>query len=154
MPDGQNAAFANEGSISQILSSTALLGTYTLSLFIGGRCDSHPINNYTVELFAGSTSLASDNGNLVSSLTGTGCGRFVQDTLTGTVSSSSLGPLKIVLSATNSTSTPDLNQAAFDDVTLNFQPAGNTPEPGTLILFGTGLLGLVHRLRRKRFAQS
>jgi hypothetical protein len=157
-PDGTNVAFVNNGSISQILVSTALLGTYTLTVDIGGRCaaNSAPISNYTVELLAGSTAIVSDNSSLVPSLaspSGNGCGTFVLDTLTGNVTSSSLvgQSLKIVLSATGS---GDTSQAAFDDVTLNFQPAANTPEPGTLTLLGSGLLGLVHRLRRKRFAQS
>lgn len=155
-PDGTNVAFANNGSISQILSGstgTAGLGSYTLSAFIGGRCDV-PITNYTVELFAGSTPIASDSNSLVPSLASpSGCGTFVLDTLTGNVTSGSLvgQPLKIVLSATGTNNT---SQATFDDVTLNFQAAATTPEPGTLTLLGSGLLGLVHRLRRKRFCRS
>ncbi len=155
VPDGESVAFVNNGSISQVLSgSTAGLGTYTLSLSIGGRCDV-PITNYAVSLFAGSTLIASDNSSLVPSLAqpaGSGCGTFVLDTLTGATSSSLVGdPLEIVLSATGSNNT---SQAAFDDVTLNFQSASATPEPGTLALLGSGLLGLAHRLRRKRLVRS
>ena len=155
-PDGTNVAFANNGSISQILSGstgTAGLGSYTLSAFIGGRCDV-PITNYTVQLFAGSAPIASDSNTLVPSLApGAGCGKFVLDTLTGNVTSSSLvgQSLEIVLSATGTNNT---SQATFDDVTLTFQPAATTPEPGTLTLLGSGLLGLVHRLRRKPLVQS
>jgi len=43
--------------------------------------------------------------------------------------------------------------ATFQAVLGTTTPA-TTPEPGTLTLLGSGLLGLVHRLRRRRFAQS
>jgi hypothetical protein len=152
-PEGTNVAFANDGSISQTLSSMAVLGTYTLSLYVGGRCDI-PINNYTVALTAGATVIASDTSTLVSSLTGTGkCSRFLTDTLIGTVTDSSLGSDQLVLTLSE-TGGGNTNQAAFDDVTLNFQPASTTPEPGTLILFGSGLVSLAYRLRRKRYVQS
>src|SRR5271167_4891059 len=53
VPDGTTVAFANNGSLSQVLTSNAGLGTYTLTLSVGGRCDVG-IGNYTVQLLAGS----------------------------------------------------------------------------------------------------
>ncbi|SRR5260370_29643595 len=39
--------------------------------------------------------------------------------------------------------------AIFDDITLNSSTPGTTPEPGTLVQMGSGLIGLVGALRRK-----
>ena len=121
VPNGESIAFTNNGSISQILTSTAQLGGYTLSLEIGGRCDV-PINNYTVELLAGATVIASDSNSKVSSLatpSGSGCGTFVADTLSGNVTAPLVGEaLEIVLSSTGSS---DTSQAAFDALSLGFQ---------------------------------
>jgi hypothetical protein len=151
VPDGTNVAFTNEGSISQILSGSMVgLGTYTLGVYIGGRCDSHPINNYTVTLLAGgSTPIASDSSTLVPS-----CGTFVLDTLSGTTNSSLVGEsLEIVLSSTNLPGDTDHYQAAFDKVSLDFQPAATTPEPASFFLMGSGLLAMGGILRRRIFGR-
>ncbi|HVP50063.1 MAG TPA: PEP-CTERM sorting domain-containing protein [Candidatus Bathyarchaeia archaeon] len=42
------------------------------------------------------------------------------------------------------------NQIVFDDVTFGSATPG-TPEPGTLVMFGSGLLGVAGMLRRKFF---
>jgi len=41
------------------------------------------------------------------------------------------------------------NQIVFDDVTFGSSTPGNTPEPGTLVMFGSGVIGLAGLLRRK-----
>lgn len=41
------------------------------------------------------------------------------------------------------------NQIVFDDVTFGSATPGNTPEPGTLVMFGSGVIGLAGMLRRK-----
>ena len=144
-PSGTNVGFLDSGSISQILSSTVALGTYTLGVYIGGRCDI-PINNYMVQLLAGgSTVIASDSNSLVPSLTGSGCGTFMHDTLTGTVSNGALvgENLKIVLSATGSN---DTTQTAAASIVIDFQELPpSVPEPATWVLTALGV-GVLLRL--------
>lgn len=41
------------------------------------------------------------------------------------------------------------NQIVFDDVTFGSATPGSTPEPGTLIMFGSGVIGMAGLLRRK-----
>jgi hypothetical protein len=46
------------------------------------------------------------------------------------------------------------NQIGFANVTIGAAsvPTGATPEPGSLVLMGSGLLGLAGAVRRKLFA--
>lgn len=41
------------------------------------------------------------------------------------------------------------NQIVFDDVTFGSATPGSTPEPGTIIMFGSGVIGMAGLLRRK-----
>jgi hypothetical protein len=156
-PGGNNIAFANNGSISQVLSTDAAVGTYTLTVEIGGRCNNAPINNYGVELVAGSSNVLvsdSDNSSILNGTSGDNCGKFLTDTLTVTLTSGSTGlgePLEVVLSATGS---GDTTQTAFAETALDFESPSTTPEPSSLTLFGSGLLAMAYLLRRKRVAQS
>jgi hypothetical protein len=66
-------------------------------------------------------------------------------------------PYYTVGSSTLATSGGTLSLTSFSgDATFSAVLGATTaaPEPGTLTLLGSGLLGLVYRLRRKRFAQS
>jgi len=42
------------------------------------------------------------------------------------------------------------NQIVFDDVTFGSSSPGNAPEPASLMLLGSGLIGLATKLRRRR----
>jgi hypothetical protein len=151
VPNGESVAFTNNGSVSQILGSTAQLGGYTLSLDIGGRCDV-PNTNYTVELLAGATVIASDNNSkvpLLATPSGSGCGTFVADTLSGNVTAPLVGQaLEMVLSSAGSN---DTSQATFDALSLTFQgSSSSTPEPGSLGLALVGAIPLAVGLLQRR----
>jgi hypothetical protein len=155
VPDGTNVGFTNDGSLSQILGSSLGLGTYTLSLYIGSRCDSHPLTNYNVELLAGGNLIGSDSSNptILSELA---CGdktigSFVLDTLVIPVPSSPFvgDPLEIVLSSIDNgdMGIGDDFQAAYDAVSLNYSGGSSSaPEPASWLVTAAGL-ALVARRR-------
>jgi hypothetical protein len=114
--------------------------TYELRVEVGSRLDGYFPTGYRVALFAGSTLLSSE-----SSLN-PAPGDF--DTSLVTYASGALNPLagqalRIELFSAGS-------QANFDNVRLDAsQGAGApVPEPGTLLLLGAGLAGLVRRRSR------
>ncbi len=49
----------------------------------------------------------------------------------------------------NCTATPQYQQVPSESFTILGTPAGTTPEPGSILLFGSGILGLAGVLRRK-----
>ena len=58
-PDGQNAAFSKDGTISQVLAATlAANTTYTLRIDVGHRLDNPPFLGYSVQLLAGGAILS------------------------------------------------------------------------------------------------
>ncbi len=60
-----------------------------------------------------------------------------------------LGPFAVTGQGTAvATASPFLNGFEFSSITLNFENASATPEPGSLLLFGTGALMAWRRLRR------
>jgi PEP-CTERM motif len=135
-------AFADDpgSTISQIVGPTVQNGvTYTLQVDIGARKD-FPMDA-TADLKFGTTVCNPASGSAPS----VGGWSTITATCTGT------------LATAGEHITIELNtigkQGDFDNVRLT-DSVTTAPEPGTLILFGTGLLGLVHQLRRKRFAQS
>ncbi len=154
VPNGQNVAFTNDGSLSQILGSNLALGTYTLSIYIGSRCDSHPLTNYNVELLAGGNIIGSDSDN-ASILSDLACGNktvgsFALDTLVIPVASSPLvgDPLEILISSVDNgdMGVGDDFQAAYDAVALNYSTASsNVPEPVSWLLTAAGLAIVLRR---------
>jgi PEP-CTERM motif len=96
----------------------------------GGAAD------YTITGFSGGTAVYTQMG----SLSGSTAGTFV--TLDGTDQSTSITSFTIALSG-------NPLGVNVDNIDLNTVPASVTPEPSTLALFGTGILGLAGAARRK-----
>ena len=136
-PDGSMIAYTNAGSLSQDLTGISLQAnsTYTLSVFVGDRLDGET-TDYSFSLLAGTTVLNTfaSNNSLITP------GTFQQEFLTfSTGSSVPTGDLSIVLSSATA-------QADWDDVALSVAPNSdptNTPEPGTFMMLGAGILGLI-----------
>ncbi|MHC5006975.1 MAG: PEP-CTERM sorting domain-containing protein [Planctomycetota bacterium] len=136
VPDGENTAFSNGGTIAQILSAVLEVNTvYSLEVEIGNRPET-PFPGFAVQLWAGDNLLAED----VSSFEPPGQGfttslvnyvALPEDTMAGQTLQIRLVSLGI--------------QVNFDDVRLNGSPL---PAPGALALFG--LAGLGCRRRRRR----
>jgi hypothetical protein len=144
-PSGPFMAYSNGSTISQTLTGVSLLpdSVYTLSVYVGDRLDGEN-TSYSVSLDAGATVLNTFSG-LTSSITpGTFQQEFVTFTTGGTVTP---GDLSIQLTSAGL-------QTDFADVDLTVQPVGDdpvgTPEPGTCLMLGMGLLGILGLAVRKQ----
>jgi hypothetical protein len=147
IPGGVNvAAVGNDAAAGEITQDLGIAPqantTYTLSVYVGQRTDTPP-TAYSVDLLVGSSVVASVSSPLP------GDGAFVLVSTSYTSGSSpGVGDLSIELASTGAP------QVDFDNVALDAtsSPSG-VPEPSTLTLFGTGLLGL-GALNRRRKAKS
>jgi hypothetical protein len=78
---------------------------------------------------------------------------FIGDGLTGTGSGSiqdfyaPTGATRLFLGSTDGSGW--YNNGGYQDVTITYSGNSATPEPGTMIMFGSGILGLAGVLRRK-----
>ena len=140
IPDGNQIAWSNGGTISQTLSGTLQTNTvYTLSAFVGNRLSVN-FPGYSIGLYAGGNLLASNSG--VTPADGT----FAPVTVSYT-SGISVTPgqaLEIRLTSLSGFQ----GQTNFDNITLD---AASIPEPSAILgLLGFGLLGIASKLRQKQ----
>jgi hypothetical protein len=139
--DGVNAAWIWSGYISQVLTTTlAASSNYNLAVDVGWRSDMGA-PQYMIQLLAGGVVLAQDSTSAQPT-----AGTFATANLS--YSSGASGPLigqALEIRLYNLGS----SQAQFDNVRLT-DPPSEVPEPATLALFGSGLVGLAAMFRRRR----
>lgn len=144
-PDGNQVGYIgggaplviDPGSFSQVLGPTAIAGdAYHLGVYVGARGEGYTLGDYTIELLAGATVLASVTDPVAPS-----AGTF---DLTGLSylakpGDGALGALTIVLSGGTSAHGTAYGQVAFDDVTLSYNAV---PEPSTWVMMALGFGGI------------
>jgi hypothetical protein len=140
IPNGNQVAWSNGGTISQTLSATLQANTiYTLGAYVGNRLSLN-FPGYNIGLYAGGNLLASNSG--VTPADGT----FAPVTVSYT-SGISVTPgqaLEIRLTSLSGFQ----GQTNFDNITLD---AASIPEPSAILgLLGFGLLGIASKLRQKQ----
>jgi hypothetical protein len=145
IPDGVQTAFNNGGLITQTLGSTYVANTtYTFAGFVGQRLDV-PLPSFGLDLYAGNVLLTPGFSSVAP-----GAGKFAAVSITFNTSSnpSVIGqPITIGLAAV-----ANGGQVNFDALTLNATSNGPTaaPEPATLVIMGSGLLGIALLRRRSQ----
>lgn len=140
-----NVTFTKGPYISQTIENYSLTANtlLTLSVDVGWRFD-QTLPQYAVQLWAGNYLLASESSTSLIQ------GGFVTAMLEYNVTDLNpyLGqPLTIVLTNPQGGSFPQVN---FDNVRLNNDPTTAVPEPSTLLLLGSGLVGFGYFIRRRR----
>ena len=141
LPDGVQTGYSNGGAISQALSALQNSTKYTLQVDVGKRLDCCTAFGPVVQLFAGSTLIATApavNPGLGNFLTATAMyTSLASDPLAGLA-------LKIVLDSSGT-------QTDFDNVRLDATAAagpGPVPEPSAAGLLGLGL-GVLFLVRKR-----
>jgi hypothetical protein len=140
IPGGVNVAAVGDPGNAEITQDLGFAPapntTYTLGVSVGQRTDA-ALTSYYIELLVGSTIVASTTSPIP------GPGTFVLVTAAYNSGTSPGGQdLSIVLGASGG------GQADYDNVTLN-TASSTVPEPPSLMMFGSGIVGLAGVLRRK-----
>jgi hypothetical protein len=135
-PDGANVAWTWNASLSQTLSAVVQANHhYTLEAYVG-KVSIEPVHYY-VEL------VAQESGAVLAAVEGDATYlTFNLVKVNFTATDQHLGEhLKVVIGNT------DFTEIDFDNVTLT---SSSAPVPSSLLLLGSGLLGLAGYLRRKK----
>jgi hypothetical protein len=140
IPNGNQVAWSNGGTISQTLSATLQANTvYTLGAFVGNRLGLN-FPGYNIELYAGGNFLASNSGVPPTD----GSFGYVTVDYTSGISVTPGQQLEIRLNSLSGFQ----GQTNFDNITLD---AASIPEPSAILgLLGFGLLGIASKLRQKQ----
>ena len=135
VPDGEQSAYINEGYIDQTVSLPDKYSLFRLSVMVGKRKDHGGLADYDISLWDNSDEIIAKD----TSLAKPGAGKFG---LAYKLYSFDTTPNQVTIRLSNKGgSDPQVN---FDKVTL-----AAVPEPTTMLLFGTGLLGIAGFTRRK-----
>ena len=151
-PDGSQEAFSNGGTISQVLSSTLTNNTvYTLSVYVGQRTDDSTIN-YTIELIAGTSVLASVNNPVNPSPGNWGLATLSYNSGLSNINAGQQLGIKLI---NNNNVQP--NQVDFDEVTLTATTSTalvSVPLPSAALwVLGSVLAGFIGFYGRKTIQQ-